>query len=132
MKKLATTMFLAFIIVGLFLLGNLPASAASSTNSISESESITNFAGYGDEFRLYGNYKQTFTRFVNRGHVDILISGDGSTDLDLYVYVGDTVYKSDGNSDDEKVCLSIGRSGYIKIVVVNRGNSANDYQLIIK
>jgi hypothetical protein len=128
MKKLAT-MFIALIVLGSF-----PVFASGNTTMTTDNVNFINTLNYaGDEYRVRGNYKQTFNRFVNRGHVDILITGDGSTDLDLYVYAGNTLIgSSDGSSDDEKVCLKISRSGNIRIVVINRGSYANDYQLILK
>lgn len=111
MKKFTRTLLVALAII---ISGNLPVLAITGT------------------YHLHGGYEQTFDQFVNRGHVDIIISGDGSSDLDLYVWVGDSLYKSESNSDDEKVCLSIRRSGNIRIKVVNRGYYANNYELKIK
>jgi hypothetical protein len=130
MKKLTTALVLA-----LFVSGSLPVPA--NANSTVEAAGLINPAGYSatasDRYRIYGSGSHEFKRFVNRGHVDILVVGDGSTDLDLYVYIGGEREVSDGNSDDEKVCLSsITRSGYITIKVVNRGGYANNYWLIIK
>lgn len=120
------------LIIALIVLGNLPILA--NTNSTAEVTSIISTANSSwCCYSISGKDTDQFNIFVNRGHVDVLIIGDGSSDLDLYVYIGDTVYKSDGNSDDEKVCLgTITRSGNIRIRVVNRGWNSNEYQLILK
>jgi hypothetical protein len=134
MRKLTTTMFIALIIAGLIVMGNLPVMAANTT-STTESASFSNALNFLDgSYRLPGNTIHTFKYSLNRGHVDIVITGDGSTDLDLYVYDdgGRLVGSSDGNSDDEKVCLTIIRSSIFKVKVINRSSYANDYRIIVK
>lgn len=131
MKKNLMTVFF----VALTVLVNLPVTAMANAAPIIEATGIITAASYkSSEHRIYGNDVDNFNVFLNRGHVDILIIGDGSSDLDLYIYDANGLAgKSQANSDDEKVCLSnIIKSGYFKIKVVNRGNYANDYRLIIK
>ena len=96
MKKLAT------LIIALIVLGSLPPLASANTNTTTETTTFNNMLNLGGSYSIPGNSTHTFTRDVNRGHVDVLITGDGSTDLDLYVYIGGRWLKSDSNSDDEK------------------------------
>lgn len=130
MKKITTIMFIA-----LTVLGTLPIFASANTNLTSEVANFMNASTLGGGYyRVFGKSTQDFTVYLYEGHTDVIISGDGSTDLDLFVYDGDgNRFASAGNSDDEKVCLSnIYRRGNFTIRVVNRGYYANDYQLIIK
>jgi hypothetical protein len=125
---------LTISLVALMAFGSFPNIIRANTNQTVEQNDSFELVEFIDgSYRIYGRETDVFEKHVNRGHVDIVLTGDGSTDLDLYVYVGDTRYSSDGNSDDEKVCLgNITRSGYITIKVVNRGSYANDYRLTIK
>lgn len=130
MKKITTILFIA-----LTVLGSLPIFAVANTNLTSEFSNLVNSSAIGSGYyRIYGKQTDEFTVFLYEGHTDILISGDGSTDLDLYVYDGEGNRRgSQSNSDDEKVCLNpIVRRGYFTIRVVNRGSYANDYRLTIK
>lgn len=72
--------------------------------------------------------------FLNRGHADIYLSGDGDTDLDLYVYDsgGNEVGRRVGRSDDESMGINIYRSGWFTVKVVNLGRVYNNYQLWVE
>jgi hypothetical protein len=127
MKTLATILFAALMI---------STSSTVSANIISTTEPANiaySMCCTEGGHPIHAHSAHEFRHFVNRGQVDILISGDGSTDLDLYVYIGGEWEISDGDGDDEKVCLSnIVRSGFITIRIVNRGDYTNKYSLKIK
>ena len=46
-------------------------------------------SGFYNVYRIPANSTDTHRVWLNRGHADIEISGDGDTDLDLYVLNGD-------------------------------------------
>jgi hypothetical protein len=73
-------------------------------------------------------YRMTFVG----GEWEVLaVSGDGDTDLDLYVYDenGNLVAKDDDNSDDCMVRFIPRWTGPFTVKVVNRGHYANRYTL---
>jgi len=61
----------------------------------------------------------------------VALSGDGDTDLDLYVYdeSGNLIAKDDDRSDDCYVSWIPRWTGSFKIRVVNRGRVYNEYVL---
>lgn len=63
---------------------------------------------------------------------EIAVSGDGDTDLDLYVYGagGKLVAKDDDYSDDCYLKMYPNYSGYYIVKVVNRGNVYNRYMIV--
>lgn len=69
--------------------------------------------------------------FVGREWEVLFVSGDGSTDLDLYVYdeSGYLVAKDDDNTDDCVVRFIPRWTGRFTVKVVNRGKYANRYTL---
>ena len=71
--------------------------------------------------------------FSESSFVDIEISGDGSSDLDLYIYDGNSRYiiSSESDSDYELAEIQIVRGGTFYIAVVNHGETENDYELIV-
>ncbi|HEX8564467.1 MAG TPA: hypothetical protein VF648_02275 [Pyrinomonadaceae bacterium] len=126
MKKLVAKFF-----VVLALTSGLPSFSLANTNS--SVESVANTSAYYNWYRLRANRVHTHRIFLNRGYAQIMISGDGDTDLDLYVYDGNgLLVKADGYSDDEVVNLTIRYSGYFLVKVVNRGNVYNDYTLVVR
>jgi hypothetical protein len=75
---------------------------------------------------------ETFTStFFTGERVEIGVSGDGSTDLDLYVYddAGRLVAKDDDRSDECRVNLVIYRKSVWTIKVVNRGRYYNEFDI---
>lgn len=62
----------------------------------------------------------------------VALSGDGDTDLDLYVYdeYGSLIAKDDDSSDDCYVSWVPKWTGSFKIRVVNRGRVYNEYVLV--
>jgi len=75
-----------------------------------------------------GGATQTFARGVNPGWVTVQIRGNGNSNLDLYVYYGNTLIgRSESPYDSEAVQVQT-RGGTITIAVVNRGGYTNDYQ----
>ena len=61
----------------------------------------------------------------------VAVRGDGSSDLDLYVYDenGRQVAKDDGNTDNCLVTWRPLSTGAFTIVVVNRGSNYNQYAI---
>lgn len=61
----------------------------------------------------------------------ISISGDGDTDLDLYIYdaAGNLIVASDGRSDDESVWVIPRVTGRFYIRVRNLGSVYNDFSV---
>jgi hypothetical protein len=70
----------------------------------------------------------TFVRGVNPGWVTVQIRGNGNSNLDLYVYYGNTLIGASESPYDSEVVQAQTPGGGITIVVVNRGSYANNYQ----
>ncbi|KAA6336100.1 hypothetical protein EZS27_015727 [termite gut metagenome] len=90
--------------------------------------------GPGKTFtRVYGGATDTYEIQVYGGELfEIAVSGDGDTDLDLYVYgaKGKLIGTDDDYSDDCYLRLYPELSGYYVVKVVNRGRVYNDYVLV--
>ena len=127
MKKL-----IAKLVITLVILGGVPSFVLANSNSLTETIKEISMANTGD-FRLNASSYQIHTVFLNRGYANILLKGDGDTDLDLYVY-DDTglIAKSECTCDYEKIPITIYRSGYFTIKVLNRGNVYNNYSLTVR
>ncbi len=63
---------------------------------------------------------------------EIFVSGDGDTDLDLYVYDenGNLITGDDDYSDDCYVCWTPAWTGNFVVRVVNRGRVYNEYLMV--
>lgn len=63
---------------------------------------------------------------------EIFVSGDGDTDLDLYVYDenGNLITYDDDYSDDCYVCWTPAWTGNFVVKIVNRGSVYNQYVLL--
>lgn len=128
MKKLVAKLFIAVVI-----LGGIPNLVMANSNPFIESASTETTAGVYGRFRLYGNKYLTHTIYLNRGYAQILLSGDGDTDLDLYLYDSTgLIGKSEGYSDKEILNVTIYNPDQFVIKVVNRGNVYNDYSLVVR
>ncbi|MCF2602869.1 hypothetical protein JQM84_04055 [Parabacteroides distasonis] len=70
--------------------------------------------------------------FVANYLAEILVSGDGDTDLDLYVYDsnGNLIAKDDDYMDDCYVSWIPAWTGRFKVRIVNRGPISNRYVLL--
>lgn len=71
-------------------------------------------------------------KFVQGYTAGVFVSGDGDTDLDLYVYGAndDLICSSTTNGDDEFCTFDVYRTSYFRIKIVNRGRVSNNYQLL--
>lgn len=127
MKKLVAKFFIALVI-----LSGVPGLSFANTNSLTESVNTNAPANY-NRYRVPAYSTHTHRIFLNRGYARIMISGDGDTDLDLYVLDGGgNVFKSDSYGDDEVVNLNVYNGGYFTVQVVNRGKVYNDYVLVVQ
>ncbi len=83
--------------------------------------------------RVRAGYNNTYTITFEGGKLaEVLISGDGDTDLDLYVYDANNnlITSSTSNGDDEYVAFLPYRTSPFRIVVKNLGTVYNDYLFI--
>ncbi|MCD8291937.1 MAG: hypothetical protein LUC91_10620 [Prevotella sp.] len=79
-----------------------------------------------------GNSTDTYSISFVAGYLaEILVSGDGDTDLDLYVYDsgGHLIAKDDDYSDDCYVCWVPAWTGRFIVKIVNRGRVYNRYAI---
>lgn len=79
---------------------------------------------------VYGNTADTYTISFKSGiPAEIAVSGDGSSDLDLYVYDenGNLLVSDDDYSDDCYVCWTPRWTGRFYIKIVNQGIYSNAY-----
>lgn len=128
MKKLVAKLFIALVV-----LGGIPSLSLANTTSLTETVTTNNLTANAGWFRLDGYSYQTHRVYLERGYAQIVLSGDGDTDLDLYVYDGSGLSaKSESYSDDEVINITVNRSGYFIIKVVNRGDVYNDYSLVVE
>ena len=80
-----------------------------------------------------GNSTVTYQiRFIANSLAEILVSGDGDTDLDLYVYDsnGNLIAKDDDFTDVCYVCWVPAWTGRFIVKIVNRGPVYNRYVLL--
>jgi hypothetical protein len=80
-----------------------------------------------------GNSSDTYQiRFIANQYAEILVSGDGDTDLDLYVYDsnGNLIVKDDDYTDDCYVRWIPAWTGNFIVKIVNRGPIYNNYVLV--
>jgi len=86
---------------------------------------------YG-EYKVWGNSYNTFTvKFWANERATVVVTGDGDTDLDLYVYDenGNLIAKDEDYSDDCVVNFMPRWTGLYIIKIVNRGNVYNRYAI---
>lgn len=125
MNKLIAKLFIA-----LSALGAVPSLAVAATSNSTQTVSTASSAYY----RVPKNSIQRHQVYLRPGMAEITISGDGDTDLDLYIYngYGDLIAYSEGYSDDESVYFNVFQGGSFTVKVVNRGSVYNEYQLSIE
>lgn len=83
--------------------------------------------------RVAANSTDTYVLAFKYGvPAEIFVSGDGDTDLDLYVYDenGRAIVCDDDYSDDCYVCWTPAWTGNFVVKVVNRGRVYNQYVLL--
>jgi hypothetical protein len=83
-------------------------------------------------YRILAGHQHTFNTisFVGGETATVYVEGDGSTDLDLYVFdqYGQLVAYDDDNTDDCLARWVPARTGFYRIVIVNRSDDDyNDY-----
>lgn len=81
---------------------------------------------------VYGNCTDTYTIYFKSGiPAEVGVSGNGATDLDLYVYdeSGNLIVADDDYSDDCYVCWTPRWTGKFIVKVVNRGYYNNYYSI---
>ena len=80
-----------------------------------------------------GNSTDTYQiSFIANVLAEILVSGDGDTDLDLYVYDsnGNLIASDESYSDDCYVCWIPAWTGKFFVKIVNRGPIYNNYVIL--
>lgn len=90
------------------------------------------FGAQGGQGYLSGNRYTTYNVTFNGGEqADVAISGDGSSDLDLYVYDqnGNEVCHSTSYGDDEHCVFYPRWTGPFLIKVVNEGSYGNYFSI---
>jgi hypothetical protein len=83
-------------------------------------------------FRLVGRKDNVHKMSVKAGqNIAVMVNGDGSTNLDVWVYDtdGDLVDSGEGVDDQEKVRFEAEQTGTYTIRVSNLGQEINTYQL---
>lgn len=89
--------------------------------------------GYAQGYSSVAAYSSdTYTEYFVGGFVaGAYLSGDGSTDADLYIYDanGNLICRSETYGDDEYCIWTPSWTGKFKIVVKNRGSVYNRYFL---
>jgi hypothetical protein len=89
--------------------------------------------GAGSGWSIVGPYDANQYEIRLRGNETtwISVSGDGSTDLDLFVYDqwGNLIASDEDETDDCIVGFSPNATGYFRIVVRNFGDEANAYSI---
>jgi len=81
---------------------------------------------------VYGGSTDTYTIYFKSGiPAEVAVSGNGATDLDLYIYDehGNIIEKDDDYSDDCYVCWVPRWTGNFIVKVVNRGRYNNYYRI---
>jgi hypothetical protein len=91
-------------------------------------------AGFMRVDRVQSRSTKTWTTWVSSGHSRVIVDGDGTTDLDCYVYNvnGVLLGKDDDPTDYCVVDLRLSPGGTLLIQVTNRGNVYNDYTLWVE
>jgi hypothetical protein len=84
----------------------------------------------GEVVAAYGTKIYTATFRANE-YASVGVSGDGDTDLDLYVYddQGRLISKDDGPSDECRTRMIVYRTSRFTIKVVNRGSLYNEFDI---
>jgi hypothetical protein len=91
-------------------------------------------AGGVNVTRAQAGGTDVYTRYFRAGEVvRVAISGDGDTDLDLYVSCpcDRVVARDEGPTDDAAVQFRAPESGLYTIRVVNRGPVYNEYAIAV-
>lgn len=84
---------------------------------------------------ISGNSQVTYTIDGTWGQkITVAVSGDGSTDLDLYALDGNgnVMISSQSYGDDEEVTWTVTGSGTFRVVLMNRGQWRNDFRLGVR
>ena len=93
----------------------------------------TVYLEYLPEFDSYGIKKDTIAKLAEQNEIaEILVSGDGDTDLDLYVYDenGNLITSDTDYTDDCYVRFCPKWTGPFRIKIVNRGGVYNNYIIL--
>ena len=121
MKKMMICMMMVLAAMVMNASG-LQASPQSQDNSVTSHTDIVK-ANHTDNYRIY---------FYRGEEAEVLVIGDGDTDLDLYVYDdnGNLVASDTDFSDNCYVSWTPRRSGYFTVKIKNLGNVPNCYLLM--
>lgn len=120
----------AQLVIALVVLSGIPALGLANTSPLIET--IIENSNVGD-WSLEGQSSRTHRIRVNRGDADIILQGDGSSDLDMFVYDSDgLVAKDECTCSYGKISLNITSSGFIRVKVMNRGDYYSSYSLTVR
>jgi hypothetical protein len=97
-----------------------------------QARNASNGPNYHRDSVLAGHTDVYIIAFNGDEEAQIAVSGDGSTDLDLYVYDenGHLIASDDDNTDECRVSWTPAWTGKFTVKIVNRGNVYNDYLLL--
>ena len=109
------------VVAGILMVAALAAPAAAAAQN-------------GTTSRVRAFQTDSWTVWVSAGHHEVLVSGDGDTDLDLFVYnsAGRLLDSDDDNTDFCVTSFYMPRAGYITIRIRNLGEVYNEYGLIVR
>lgn len=128
MKTLiANILIVVTIFTGTVTLAFANSSAATINNTANTATTPAMFSvsAYGTRYHTYSVYAGE--------EVEIILDGDGSTDLDMFIYDsnGNLIASRTGYGDSESSVLDIYRNTRLTVKVVNRGSVYNDYSLSV-
>ena len=109
---------------------------ANYNNQIALTKTNSGVDSFSDVFRVRANKTNYHLLYAEAGDtVYIDLEGDGYTNLDLWVFGGNSstpLRRKTGATDKEYTQLYVTETGYLRIYVVNRGNDYNDYFLTVE
>ena len=108
-----------------------PTSAAINNTTVSQNNSTAD--SFSNRFRVDAQQVRWHKLYFRAGEmVDIEVIGDGTGDLDLYIFDRSgrvIIDRAEGFTDHETSSVEIYQSGYFWIKVLNRDAYYNDYEL---
>jgi len=131
MKKLFTKSIIAAALLSMSLTFTFADQAKASVLTSATIEALSRYLLSGTYHLRAGQVSWHKVPMRAGTSVYVRLSGDGSTDLDLYVLdaYDNPIESSTDYGDDEAIDLDIYEGGYFWVKVVNRGDYYNDYTI---